>query len=498
MASVQESVVGAPERASSTAVIPRVILAIGLLYVIGYPIYALYLHPLRDYPGPRHSAITRIPYWISCLRGYQVQWMTKQHEKYGPTIRFGPDDLSYTDAQAWRDICIVPKGKKENGKELRFHGQSEEGIRHMVTENDGVRHATVRRVFSPAFSEQSLRKQEPLFQKYADLMVECARKSGAPNLTELFDFTTFDIMAEFTFGESLGLLANNRYSEWVAMVFSAVRILPTMQVIEFYSFTRTLFHLIEPKFVTKMRLDHFNHTKVRVDKRLKEGSDQPDLWNLVEDSGVLTIGEVYANAELFMAAGTETTASLLTGLTFYLLTHPEKIKLLVDEVRGTFRTNEEITFEALSKLEYLNACIREGLRVYPPVPSALPREVAEGGNAIMGKWVPGGTRVSVHPTAAYRSPANFTNPDEFVPERWLGDPKYKDDVRDAHQPFSVGPRNCIGMNMAWHEMRLLLAKLVFNFDVTSDVGPEWRDQLVSVLWHRKPLVCQMKDARTAA
>ncbi|KAI8954227.1 cytochrome P450 [Xylaria longipes] len=495
MASVQESLGGAPETGLPSATIPKALLAISMLYLVAYPIYALYLHPLRDYPGPRLSAITRIPYWVACLRGLQVQWMTRQHEKYGPTIRFGPDDLSYTDAQAWRDICIVPKGRRENGKEIRFHGQSANGTRHMVTEPDTARHATVRRVFSPAFSEQSLRKQEPLFQKYADLMVACARKSGAPNMTELFDFTTFDIMAEFTFGEPLGLLENNRYSEWVAMVFSAVKVLPTMQVIEFYSLTRNIFRLIEPDFVKKMRLDHFNHTKTRVDKRLKEESDQPDLWNLVEDSGVLTIGEIYANAELFMAAGTETTSSLLTGLTYYLVKHPDKMKILVDEVRGRFSSKEDITFEALSKLEYLNACIREGLRVYPPVPSALPREIAEGGNAIMGKWVPGGTRVSVHPTAAYRSPANFKDPNEFVPERWLGDSKYKDDVREAHQPFSVGPRNCIGMNMAWHEMRLLLAKLVFNFDISSDVGLDWRDQHVSILWHRKPLICQLKDVR---
>ncbi|KAF2968987.1 hypothetical protein GQX73_g4601 [Xylaria multiplex] len=387
------------------------------------------------------------------------------------------------------------KGKKENGKELRFHGPPANGVPHLVTEPDTIRHAAVRRVFSPAFSEQSLRKQEPLFQKYAGLMAGCARKNKIVNMTELYDFTTFDIMAEFTFGEPLGMLESNQYSDWVAMVFSAVKILPTMQMIEFYSLSRNLFRLFEPKFVKKMRLDHFNHTVTRVDKRLREGSDQPDLWNFVEESRALSSGEIYANAELFMAAGTETTSSLLTGLTYYLVSYPDKMKILTDEVRGSFSSDEDITFEALSKLEYLNACIREGLRVYPPVPSAIPRKIAEGGNNIMGKWLPAGTRVSVHPTAAYRSPANFRNPDEFIPERWLGDPNYKDDVREAHQPFSVGPRNCLGLNMAWHEMRLLLAKLIFNFDISSDVGPEWRDQDVYVLWHRKPLMCQLEYVR---
>jgi cytochrome P450 len=150
--------------------------------------------------------------------------MTRQHRIYGPTIRFGPDDISYTEAQAWRDICQVPKGKKENGKEIRFHGPSANGVSHLVTEPDAIRHAAVRRVFSPAFSEKALRKQEPLFQKYADLMVASGRKNRTVNMTELFDFTTFDIMAEFTFGESLGMLEKNQYSDWVAMVFSAVKV----------------------------------------------------------------------------------------------------------------------------------------------------------------------------------------------------------------------------------------------------------------------------------
>lgn len=82
-------------------------------------------------------------------------------------------------------------------------------------------------------------------------------------------------------------------------------------MIQFYPLTRKLFDLLEPKSVAKMRLEHFNHTVTRVDKRLKEGSNNPDLWNLVEESGTLTSGEIYTNAELFMTAGTETTGKVM-------------------------------------------------------------------------------------------------------------------------------------------------------------------------------------------
>ncbi|KAJ8128542.1 hypothetical protein O1611_g5093 [Lasiodiplodia mahajangana] len=494
MISVQEALRGTWETGLSSVALSKSLIALGGLYLIAYLIYTFYFHPLHTYPGPPLLAITRIPFWVAFIRGHEVEWVTALHEKYGPTVRFGPNDISFTDAQAWRDIYAVPKGRKENIKDLKIHDHSV-NIRYMNTESDTVRHAIIRRVFSPAFSEQSLRKQEPLFQKFANLMIACARKNGTCNMTELFDFTTFDVMAEFTFGESLGMLENNKYSQWVAMSFRAVKVVPVLLMINFYTLSRNVFRFIEPNSMKKMRLDYLDHTMTRVDKRLQQGSSQPDLWNCVEGSDVLTPGEAYANAELFMVAGTETTSSLLTGLTYYLIRNPDKMKILTDEIRGAFSSDEDLTFVALQKLEYLNACIREGLRVYPPAPSAFHRIIPEGGNPVMGKWFPAGIHVSVHPTAANLSPANFRDANEFVPERWLGDPRYKDDVREVHQPFSFGPRNCIGMNMAWHEMRLLLAKLLFHFDILSDVGPEWRDQRVFILRERPALICQLKDVR---
>ena len=84
------------------------------------------------------------------------------------------------------------------------------------------------------------------------------------------------------------------------------------------------------------------------------------------------------------------------------------------------------------------------------------------------------------------------NPDTFVPERWLGDSEYKDDKRESHQPFATGTRNCLGMGMAWHEMRLVMGKTLFNFDIESDVEPGWEDQDTYFIWDRKPLICRMK------
>ncbi|KAI8631573.1 cytochrome P450 [Xylariaceae sp. FL1651] len=429
MASTQDSFGSVQESAPPGVATAKIILGLIVLYLLSYPIYGLHLHPFSSYPGGTLEKLTRIPYWIACIQGKQAKWITEQHRQYGPTVRFAPNDLSFTEAQAWKDIHFIPKSKKENGKEIRFHPMSAKGTPNLITEPSPVRHATVRHVFPPAFSEKALKAQEPLFRKYADLMVARGGQKGTVNIAELLNFTTFYIMAEFAFGEALGLLEKHAYSNWAATIFKTLVVLPAVQMIQFYTLSRTLFSLLEPKSVKKMRLDHFNHTVTRVDKRLKNGSTKPGLWNLVEESGVLTPGKIYTNAELFMMAGNETNASLLTGTMYYLLKNFDKMRILTDKIRGRFKCNKKITFEALSQLQYLNACLREGLRVYPSIPTAIPREIAEGGNIVIGKWLPAGTRVSVHQTAAYRSPANFKNPDEFVPDRWLGDPNYKDDIR---------------------------------------------------------------------
>jgi cytochrome P450 len=88
---------------------------------------------------------------------------------------------------------------------------------------------------------------------------------------------------------------------------------------------------------------------------------------------------------------------------------------------------------------------------------------------IGGHWIPGGTSVSVGGWAASHNPANFRDCDTFIPERWLDD-AYSADIKSGMQPFSLGPRGCIGKNLSYMEMRIILARLVWNFDVISTDG----------------------------
>lgn len=94
------------------------------------------------------------------------------------------------------------------------------------------------------------------------------------------------------------------------------------------------------------------------------------------------------NANVLIIAGSETTATLLSGAVYLLTTHPDKLAKVANEVRSAFNSEEEITLNSVSRLSYMLACLNEALRCYPPVASGLPRVVPKGGAYVAGKFVP--------------------------------------------------------------------------------------------------------------
>lgn len=204
--------------------------SIGVLvvYLLAASAYRALLHPLHDVPGPTLCKITRLPWWIVNYRGDQVSWLRGLHAKYGPVVRYGPNDLSYGTGDAWKSIFGYEKGRSENPKDnntlcvsdpLQSNRQDNlltensippiGGVRHMITAAQ-EEHTRVRRIFSPAFSERALKQQEPLIRKYVTQLVRYLDQTAGDqvNLVDLLNFTTFDIMGDLTFGQPLGLVSS--------------------------------------------------------------------------------------------------------------------------------------------------------------------------------------------------------------------------------------------------------------------------------------------------
>lgn len=171
-------------------------------------------------------------------------------------------------------------------------------------------------------------------------------------------------------------------------------------------------------------------------------------------------------------------------------------------------SDSEITLTSVLELKYLLACLDEALRLYPPVPIGPLRTVpaGSGGVTIAGHVVPGGTDVAVWHWPMFHYSKHWERPMEYRPERFLqetsGGPRYAGDMRynstsglhsgdrlDLLQPFNIGPRNCLGRNLAYSEMRLVLARMIFNFDIElAEPENDWMEkQRADFLWHKGPL-----------
>lgn len=154
------------------------------------------------------------------------------------------------------------------------------------------------------------------------------------------------------------------------------------------------------------------------------------------------------------------------------------MKKLHEELRSQFPQPSDIEPRAAENCRYLRACIDEAMRLSPPAPTNIPRVVGDGGITIDGEYFHVGVYVGVPNFTLFRNDKYFDSPHAYVPERWIPDPKTgvtEDDVKKAQaafQPFSLGPRHCIGRHLAMKEVSLILANLLYFFDIepVSDSG----------------------------
>lgn len=111
----------------------------------------------------------------------------------------------------------------------------------------------------------------------------------------------------------------------------------------------------------------------------------------------LDMERLVQNSTLFIAAGSETTATLLTATTYFLLTNPVYYEKVVSEVRSSFSDATDITLVSVSKLSWMLACLKESNRMFPVVPSWLPRRLVKGNAVIAGDVVPEGVSAPMQP-----------------------------------------------------------------------------------------------------
>lgn len=469
--------------------------------------YNLFLHPLSRFRGPVTWIAFPVLKNVAQIRGQADHDVVALHEKLGSVVRIAPNTLSFTTTTAWKDIYGT--GHAELPKDI-VKGSGMEERPNIITSNPRDHHR-FRKAMIPAFSNDALSRQEPLINGYVDTLVQRMReislsKNPVADVSTWFTMTTFDIFGDLCYGESFNGLASGKQHPWTKAIGDTKFLIP---LLVFPGISWLLVLLLVPK---KQRASLAEHQQLSYDLTMKRITNKDRhlrgdfmtfmMRSQAEDHG-LTDHELASNSDIVINAGSETTATALTGITYFLTRTPKALKRVTREVREAFDSQEAICFkDATSKLPYLMGCIEEGLRLYPPVPTALVRRTLPGRPTLIdGHLIPENTTVAVHHLATYLSENNFHDAKSFHPQRWLAeehsDPNspFHNDNRDCHRPFSYGPRNCIGRNLAYHELRLILAKILWNFDLSLAPGYEkWGEkQRTFQLWEKPKLMVQFKE-----
>jgi len=389
---------------------------------------------------------------------------------------------------------------------------------NIITTADPEVHARMRKLLGNSFSEQALRTQQSLIESYGDLFIDRLRKlATAPdtkeqgvaiNIVDWVTYFTTDIIGDLSFGESFNCLRDSRYHPWVQALYDFFKGMNLATAPRFYPGADFIFQKLIPKSVNEAVRQHTNFINEKIQRRLNLETDRPDFMTPImkdENFQTMSLDEIQSTFSIIVVAGSETTATTLCGTLNYITreTYRPVLQKLVAEIRSTFEKEDPITIETTQALPYLNTVLNEGLRLCNPVPGGLYRAVPKGGGTYAGYYVPEGTSIAVRPYVMNRSEKLFSRPREFIPERWLPleqrPAEFLSDQLLSSNPFSIGAYSCLGKPLAWAEMRLLLTRFLWAFDVAEEPGRglDWEQQQMLVMIHKEPFHVRIK-ARAGA
>uniref|UniRef100_A0A8C7GUI7 aromatase n=1 Tax=Oncorhynchus kisutch TaxID=8019 RepID=A0A8C7GUI7_ONCKI len=185
-----------------------------------------------------------------------------------------------------------------------------------------------------------------------------------------------------------------------------------------------------------------------------------------EDQQGLSDEAIRAEVDTFMFEGHDTTASGISWTLYSLACNPEHQQICRDEVISALEGRDTMEWEDLSKIPYTTMCIKESLRLYPPVPG-MSRKITKPITFFDGRTVPEGCLVGTSIFGIHRNATVWEDPNAFDPLRFLPENSAK---RSPHAfvPFSAGPRNCIGQNFAMNEMKVVVAQTLKRYQLTED------------------------------
>ncbi|KAJ5139217.1 cytochrome P450 [Penicillium bovifimosum] len=364
----------------------------------------------------------------------------KLHRQYGPIVRISPNELSFASVESWKAIYGHAGPDKAIAIKSPFYDVFGAGFRKSCigSERNPKKHSEMRRMLSSAFSQRSLLEQEDIVARIIDRFIEIlGKKSGKGsqgfNMTKWYEMVGFDILGEMAFGESFHSLEEGKPHFWSELVEDHLYLITLIDNLSRLPLVATIAKIIFPSTLV-VQNKNSKYSRRQMEKRLSSKTGKMDfLSSLVERvrNGEVDKEEMTAHVSTLAIAGGETVSTFLASTTFFLLKNQVVLDKLTAEIRGEFGTFDEIEAQKAQQLSYLQAVINEGLR--------LDRRGSHACHQVLSCMVNLSRQAA---WAVTHDPKYFEDPMQFKPERWI-DPHTRD-VKEASQPFSLGPRGCLG------------------------------------------------------
>ncbi|KAJ6118935.1 hypothetical protein N7471_013555 [Penicillium samsonianum] len=403
-----------------------------------------------------------------------IHKLEQLHMVHGNVVRTGPNEIHFSDPSTYLEIYNMSSRWDKDPRLYHNTGEVDSSFGRLGYEAAKERRDVLQRFFS----KQAVIKSQGLIDSKA-----CIKAST----------TMSKLISGLFFGKSIGAISSDNFEEPLLQaldgsqrVFLLMKHFPVLTVI-LEKCPGWLSRLLAP--ATNVLLD------------FQETESQPQLpphtttilQHLLSpqsypDGVVPTSAQIYEETQTQIFAGTDTTGITLMYGTFCLLRSPKSYYKLKQELRTSWPDPSETpTFVVLEKMPYLNAVIKESLRIASVATGTLPRVVPPSGAKIAGHFIPGGTVVGMSSHFVHHNEAAFEQADEFIPERWLQEGST--DLQKFLVPFSRGPRSCPAQSLAWAVLRTSFAHVYRKFDLELDKSsPEklqWKDRFVAV-YHVPP------------
>ncbi|KAJ5475764.1 hypothetical protein N7475_001493, partial [Penicillium sp. IBT 31633x] len=280
---------------------------------------------------------------------------------------------------------------------------------------------------------------------------------------------TLDNISEFAFGKSVGAL---QLSDYKSAIFEAID--KATHWVPFFQHFPIFRELL--RWASYYNLSAIPNGFLELAHISDSGFQQmhtSGTWTMFKNmilaaekrSVELSKEQLISEAIVMFVAGTDTTAAAMAVTLHHLLQQPDIYRRLQKEVQNIMPTlDSRPTVHELDALPFLNACVKEGLRISCPSRTRLPRTVPANGWSFGGYCLPAGTEVSATPLYALHDEVIFPAPTTYTPTRWLVDEDQKREMSAYFYPFSRGTRQCIGQNLSLIEQKIVLSAFVRRFN----------------------------------